>query len=79
MAKGSFNLTGVLFVSTGDKLNRLDYRIDYVKLFAPPEQDIKIIEHDFEVIVEKIRNGKAHELSEGDTLYLGAAAESSDI
>ena len=53
--------------------NRLDYRIDYVKLFSPPEQDIKIIKHDFEVIVEKIRNGKAHELSEGDTLYLGAA------
>lgn len=53
--------------------NRLDYRIDHVKLFAPPEQDIKIIEHDFKVIVEKIRNGKAHELSEGDTLYLGAA------
>lgn len=44
-----------------------------MKLFAPPEQDIKIIAHDFEVIVEKIRNGKAHELSEGDTLYLGAA------
>ena len=38
--------------------NRLDYRIGYVKLFAPPEQDIKIIAHDFEVIVEKIRNGK---------------------
>lgn len=53
--------------------NRLDYRIGYVKLFAPPEQDIKIIAHDFEVIIEKIRNGKAHELSEGDTLYLGAA------
>ena len=53
--------------------NRLDYRIGYVKLFAPSEQDIKIIAHDFEVIVEKIRKGKAHELSEGDTLYLGAA------
>ena len=53
--------------------NRLDYRIGYVKLFTPPEQDIKIIEHDFDVIVEKIKNGKAHELSEGDTLYLGAA------
>ena len=53
--------------------NRLDYRIDYVKLFAPPEQDVKIIEHDFEVIVNKIKAGKAHELSEGDTLYLGAA------
>lgn len=53
--------------------NRLDYRIGYVNLFVPPEQDIKIIAHDFAVIVEKIRNGKAHELSEGDTLYLGAA------
>ncbi len=53
--------------------NRLDYRIDYVKLFSPPEQDIKIIEHDFSVITEKIKAGKAHELSESDTLYLGAA------
>lgn len=53
--------------------NRLNYRIDYVNLFSPPEQDIKINEHDFTVINEKIRAGKAHELSEGDTLYLGAA------
>ena len=49
--------------------NRLDYRIGYVKLFTPPEQDIKIIEHDFEIIVEKIKKGKAHELSEGDTSW----------
>lgn len=53
--------------------NRLDYKIGYVKLFSPPEQDIKIIEHDFNVITEKIRAGNAHELSESDTLYLGAA------
>lgn len=55
--------------------NRLDYRIDYVKLFSPPEQDRKIIEHDFEIIVNKIKAGKAHELSESDTLYLGAATK----
>lgn len=55
----------------------LDYRIDYAKLFTPPEQDIKIIKRDFEVIVEKIRAGKAHELSEGDTMYLGAATKAS--
>lgn len=55
--------------------NRLDYRIDYVKLFSPPEEDVKIIEHDFNTIREKIRAGKAHELSEGDTLYLGAATK----
>lgn len=53
--------------------SRLDYKIGYVKLFSPPEQDVKIIRHDFQVITQKIRDGKAHELSEGDTLYLGAA------
>jgi DNA mismatch repair protein MutH len=46
-------------------------------LFTPPEQDIKIIRHDYEMIVSKIREGKAHELSEGDTLYLGAAPKAS--
>lgn len=51
----------------------LDYKIGYCKLFTPPEQDVKIIRHDYCIIVSKIRAGKAHELSEGDTLYLGAA------
>ena len=55
----------------------LDYEIKYSKLFTPPEQDVKIIKHDYEIIVEKIRKGKAHELSEGDTLYLGAATKAS--
>lgn len=53
--------------------NRLEYQINFVKLFSPPKQDRKIIQHDYEVIVQKIKDGKAHELSEGDTLYLGAA------
>ena len=51
----------------------LDYKIGYSRLFTPPEQDVKIIRHDYDVIVSKIKAGKAHELSEGDTLYLGAA------
>lgn len=51
----------------------LDYKIGYSKLFTPPVQDIKIIRHDYYVIISKIQAGKAHELSEGDTLYLGAA------
>lgn len=55
----------------------LDYRIHYARLFTPPEQDVMIIRHDFNIIVEKIRNGKAHELSESDTLYLGAATKAS--
>lgn len=55
----------------------VDYRINYAKLFTPPEQDLKIIKHDYEVIVGKIKAGKAHELSEGDTMYLGAATKAS--
>ena len=51
----------------------LDYKIGYSRLFTPPEQDVKIIRHDYNIIVSKIKAGKAHELSEGDTLYLGAA------
>jgi DNA mismatch repair endonuclease MutH len=53
----------------------VDYRINYARLFTPPEQDLKIIKHDYETIVSKIRAGKAHELSEADTMYLGAATK----
>lgn len=56
--------------------SNLDYKIGYSRLFTPPEQDIAIIKHDFEIISAKVRAGKAHELSEGDTLYLGAATKS---
>jgi DNA mismatch repair protein MutH len=55
----------------------LDYKIGFAKLFTPPVQDIVIIRHDYEIIVSKIKAGKAHELSEGDTLYLGAAPKAS--
>ncbi len=53
--------------------SRLDYKIGYVKLFTPPAEDVEIISQDYKVIAEKVRAGKAHELSESDTLYLGAA------
>lgn len=37
-----------------------------------PEADLSIIRTDWEYIRNKVRQGKAHELSEGDTTYLGA-------
>ena len=58
--------------------DRLDYKIKYVQLFTPSEADLMIIKQDYEKIVSKIKAGKAHELSESDTLYLGAATKSSD-
>lgn len=58
--------------------DRLDYKIKYAQLFTPSEADLMIIKQDYEKIVSKIKAGKAHELSESDTLYLGAATKSSD-
>lgn len=57
--------------------NRLDYKINYSKLFTPPKEDLEIIKADYETIINKIKDGKAHELSESDTFYLGAATKSS--
>jgi hypothetical protein len=36
---------------------------------------LEIIKKDWELITQKIANGKAHELSEGDTFYLGACTK----
>ena len=52
--------------------NRLDNQIKYVNLFTPPPEDLEIIINDYKVITQKIKEGKAHELSESDTYYLGA-------
>lgn len=61
--------------------DKMDSTINYVQLFKFPEEDLAIIISDYKKILDKIKAGKAHELSEGDTLYLGActkAAKSSD-
>lgn len=67
----------VYYLYSKEVTDRLNYKIGYVQLFSPPEQDIKIIKHDYQVILDKIKAGKAHELSESDTLYLGAAPKAS--
>lgn len=55
--------------------NKLDFTIDFVKLFTPSAEDLRIMENDYKIIVDKIKVGKAHELSEGDTMYLGACTK----
>ena len=52
-----------------------DFKIDEAVLFSFPEEDLVIIEHDWQTIIEKIRVGKAHEISEGDTMYLAACTK----
>jgi DNA mismatch repair protein MutH len=53
----------------------IDYLIKLVDEWNFPSTDLEIIKKDWELITKKIAEGKAHELSEGDTFYLGACTK----
>ena len=48
-----------------------------IRYWKFPETDLKIIKDDWAIIHNKILAGKAHEISEGDTLYLAACTKGS--
>ena len=54
-----------------------DKEIDLVDYWEVLKHDFNQIKADWEYIVDKIKAGKAHELTEGDTLYLGACTKGS--
>lgn len=58
---------------------RIDFGINHVALFSilsdKCKDDLKVIIDDYRIINEKIASGRAHELSEGDTRYLGACTK----
>lgn len=59
------------------KIDKIDNKILFANLFTPDENDMKIIINDYNYIINKIKNGLAHEISEGDTMYLGACTKGS--
>lgn len=61
------------------KISQLDYRIVDVQIHSilNHEEDKKQFEEDWNIIVNKIKEGKAHLLSESDTKYLGACTKGS--
>lgn len=66
----------IFYLYEKEKLE-LDYIFKIVRLWRFPLTDLKIIRDDWFKIVQKIKDGKAHEISEGDTLYLGACTKGS--
>ncbi|MBQ9417400.1 MAG: hypothetical protein IJU19_02340 [Bacteroidales bacterium] len=62
----------LLFYLHKNNCDKLDLEFIFSVLWKLPKKDLLIIKHDYEVIIDKIKQGKAHELSEGDTMYLGA-------
>ncbi len=59
------------------KMDAYNTQIVKVDLFQFPEEDLKIVKQDWEIIHNKILNGEAHLLSEGDTMILGACTKGS--
>ena len=56
--------------------DKKDLIITHEKLLELEQnEDLKQIEEDWNFIINKIREGKAHEISEADTMYLGACSK----
>lgn len=51
------------------------YKISYANLISPAKKDLPVIIEDYNNIINKISNGKAEELSESMTYYLGACTK----
>ena len=70
----------IRYIDPIDKsISQLDYEIFDVQIFNifDNDNDAKQFEEDWNFIVNKIRNCKAHLLSESDTKYLGACTKGS--
>ncbi|MFB4473713.1 Sau3AI family type II restriction endonuclease [Virgibacillus sp. SK37] len=65
----------LLFYEWIPKIEKADYKIVKAHLHTYSEEDLEIIKQDWEMIVQKIRAGFAHELSEADTNYLAACTK----
>jgi DNA mismatch repair protein MutH len=72
--KKNINLLLIFYLYESDN-DILDYVIKLVDEWNFPETDLEIIKQDWEKIKKKVMEGKAHELSEGDTFYLGACTK----
>src|SRR5690606_23026335 len=66
----------IFYLHEQEKID-IDYVYKIVRLWRYPITDLKIIIDDWKTIVSEIKAGKAHEISEGDTLYLGACTKGS--
>ena len=67
----------ILFYLYSKELSVVDRKFVKVVLHSIPKSDIAQIKQDWESIRERVRQGKAHELSEGDTFYLAACRKGS--
>ncbi len=74
-----FELEPLLLAMSISRLSQAPEEVEFIKRTALviPEADLQVIRRDWEFIQQKVMDNKAHELSEGDTFYLGACRKGS--
>lgn len=65
----------LIYYKRDKTIDKYDQRIEYVTLFTPPDEDLAIIREDYGIIQEYVTEGRADELSESMTHYLGACTK----
>ena len=65
----------LIYYGRDKSVGKYDQRIDYAVLFTPPEADMAVIREDYETIQRYVTEGRADELSESLTHYLGACTK----
>lgn len=72
--KKNAHLLLVFYLHNKEK-DLLDYLIKLVGDWKYSDEDLLVIKNDWQIINQKIKDGRAHEISEGDTFYLGACTK----
>ncbi len=73
------NKLEILWYLNDENKEKLDFIItNEILLDLSLSEDLNQIEKDYYYIINKIKQGKAHELSEADTMYLGACPKGID-
>lgn len=77
LLKKSSDILLISYLYEKDK-DPLDYSIVVVARWGLPKEDYPVFKEDWETVVNKIRAGKAHEISGSDTLYLEACTKAAN-
>ena len=65
----------IVFYLYKSTLAKTEQKILKTIIYKYPQKDLKIIINDWLMIADKVLNGRAHEISERDTLYLAACTK----
>lgn len=65
----------IMFYQWIDEISKGDFPILKSVIHQFTDADLAVVKQDWQIIIDKIKAGKAHEISESDTMYLAACTK----